>query len=136
MILGLIGVFFSGCGQPEGEIAIHTSTIIPSPTSTQTLVPEPSSTLTVEPTSTPIPTQTATREPPQEVTIREIPLTGPINSPDAQISGMAWHGDTLVILPQYPEKNLLLHRPLLLQATRDIGPYNIPRWLRWMLDQR
>ena len=33
-----------------------------------------------------------------------IPLTGLPAFPDAEISGMAWYGDKLIILPQYPRK--------------------------------
>lgn len=35
----------------------------------------------------------------------EIPMEGPVTKKKAEISGMAWMGDTLVLLPQYPEKN-------------------------------
>lgn len=38
----------------------------------------------------------------QPVTILE--LTGPIAVPEAELSGLAWHGDTLILLPQYPER--------------------------------
>lgn len=38
----------------------------------------------------------------QPVTI--IPLNGPITSKKAELSGLAWVGDILVLLPQYPEK--------------------------------
>lgn len=38
----------------------------------------------------------------QPVTILE--LTGPIISPDAELSGLGWHGETLMLLPQYPER--------------------------------
>lgn len=31
-----------------------------------------------------------------------IPLAGPLASPYAEISGLAWHGDRLILLPQYP----------------------------------
>jgi hypothetical protein len=31
-----------------------------------------------------------------------LPLAGPVDNPNAEISGMAWYGDDLVILPQYP----------------------------------
>jgi len=37
-----------------------------------------------------------------EVEVQLIPLPGPASLPDAQLSGMAWHGNTLVLLPQYP----------------------------------
>jgi hypothetical protein len=33
-----------------------------------------------------------------------IPLAGPLSSPDAEISGLAWYGDELVFLPQFPER--------------------------------
>lgn len=35
---------------------------------------------------------------------QEVALAGPLASRDAEISGMAWHGDTLVLLPQYPAR--------------------------------
>jgi hypothetical protein len=38
----------------------------------------------------------------QEVEVQPIALAGPVALPEAQLSGMAWHGDTLVLLPQYP----------------------------------
>lgn len=38
----------------------------------------------------------------QPVTILE--LSGPITSPDAELSGLGWHGETLILLPQYPER--------------------------------
>ena len=37
-----------------------------------------------------------------ETPAREIPLTGPAADDDAELSGLAWAGDTLVLLPQYP----------------------------------
>jgi len=46
------------------------------------------------------PTPTAT--PVAETQIREIPLTGPLADGDAQISGLTWYGDHLILLPQYP----------------------------------
>ncbi len=39
-----------------------------------------------------------------EQSVEVLPLSGPIPVPDAEISGMAWYEDTLVILPQYPER--------------------------------
>lgn len=39
---------------------------------------------------------------PLEERAQLIPLAGPIASRDAEISGLAWHGDDLVLLPQYP----------------------------------
>ena len=93
-----------GCSQPEQKIVETTKTINSSSTIPPTGTFTPLPTNTIEPTSTPLPTQTSTPSPPKEVVIQEIPLAGPIANPKAQISGMAWHGDNLIILPQYPEK--------------------------------
>ncbi len=40
--------------------------------------------------------------PPVEYAVTPIPLTGPSASRRAEISGLAWHGDDLILLPQYP----------------------------------
>ena len=39
-----------------------------------------------------------------EVEVQIIPLSGPIADPKAEISGMAWHGDDLFLLPQFPDR--------------------------------
>lgn len=39
---------------------------------------------------------------PLEERAQLIPLAGPLASPQAEISGLAWHGDRLILLPQYP----------------------------------
>lgn len=36
--------------------------------------------------------------------ITDIPLSGPLVAPQAQLSGVAWYGDTLLLLPQYPSQ--------------------------------
>ena len=33
-----------------------------------------------------------------------IPLEGPLATPEAEVSGMTWQGDTLIILPQFPDR--------------------------------
>ena len=64
------------------------------------------------PASTPTPT--ATVPPLIDVTVpgggtveqpvTEIPLTGPVTPPSAEISGMSWYGDYLILLPQFPSR--------------------------------
>jgi len=39
-----------------------------------------------------------------ETTLRFLPLAGPVASAEAEISGMVWIGDKLVLLPQHPER--------------------------------
>ena len=41
---------------------------------------------------------------PREHAVTQIPLSAGLERPDAEISGLAWYGDALVILPQYPER--------------------------------
>jgi len=47
---------------------------------------------------------TASAETVPEVAPRPLPLASPLDRPDIEISGLAWHGDTLVVLPQYPSR--------------------------------
>ena len=39
-----------------------------------------------------------------EVPVTLIPLNGPVSRPDAELSGLAWYGDWLILLPQYPAR--------------------------------
>ncbi|MBE9475125.1 MAG: hypothetical protein IMY85_09565, partial [Chloroflexi bacterium] len=103
VILLFISITLTSCSRVEEEIILPTETILPTPTSPPTQTPIPSATSTSLPS--PTPSQTPLPPAPQEAPVQVISLAGPIASPDAQISGMAWYGDTLVILPQYPEKN-------------------------------
>ena len=60
--------------------------------------PAPTNTKKANPTLTPI--EFALKEAPVQL----IPLEGAISLSDAEVSGMTWYGDLLLILPQYPEK--------------------------------
>ena len=48
--------------------------------------------------SSPIPELTSVHE----YSVITIPLAGPLANRNAEISGLAWYGDRLIILPQYP----------------------------------
>ncbi|WP_113952940.1 hypothetical protein [Arenicella xantha] len=39
-----------------------------------------------------------------ESAVTLIPLAAPLDRPDAEISGLAWCGDTLIVMPQYPDR--------------------------------
>ena len=41
---------------------------------------------------------------PPELMVTEIALDGPISNSQAELSGLAWYGDTLILLPQYPSR--------------------------------
>ncbi len=41
--------------------------------------------------------------PPLEVEVTLLPLAGPLSSPTAELSGLAWRGDDLILLAQYPD---------------------------------
>ena len=51
-------------------------------------------------TSTPTTEVTGSAETPVIV----IPLRGPASRSNAEISGLAWHGEDLILLPQYPAR--------------------------------
>ena len=64
-----------------------------------------------------------------------LPLQGSLAQPEAEVSGLAWYGDTLVLLPQYPHRwgnNLYgLHRQDIAAALQDnpargLEPFPIP----------
>ncbi len=40
----------------------------------------------------------------QETAVQRIPLAPPLNDPEAEISGLSWCGDRLILLTQYPER--------------------------------
>ncbi len=61
-----------------------------------------------------VPASSATVE---EAAVRTLPLAAPLDDPQVEISGLAWYGDTLVVLPQYP------HR----EATQGRRLWGIPR---------
>ena len=50
------------------------------------------------------PTVTPNPGAPAEAQVRVIPLAAPLDTPLAEISGLAWHGDDLILLPQYPDR--------------------------------
>lgn len=68
--------------------------------------PQTDSRITLEPspTQSPLPTQTPTPRPPREAQVRIIPLQASFKLDMAEVSGMTWIGDTLIILPQYPHE--------------------------------
>lgn len=69
-----------------------------------TASPEPTATRPPAPSETPVAAVTASTPVPAPVEqpIRVIPLFGPAASAEAEFSGLAWYGDQLVLLPQYP----------------------------------
>ncbi len=56
--------------------------------------------------------------PSREVPVKRLALSGPLSRADAEVSGMAWHGDELVVLPQFPQR-LSPERPALFTLSRS-----------------
>lgn len=76
--------------------------------------------------------------------VTNIPLRGPLTSARAEISGLAWYGDTLILLPQYPgrfdQQLFALHKAdivdfLLGNYTEPLQPWPIPLNEQGVLDQ-
>lgn len=40
----------------------------------------------------------------EEVEVHNIPLPAPLDDPSMEFSGLGWYGDTLILLPQFPER--------------------------------
>ncbi|MGD8794675.1 MAG: hypothetical protein PVF47_19150, partial [Anaerolineae bacterium] len=97
------------CGPAATGTAMPpTPTATPAPTGTHTPLPPsatPAATDTAAPPSTAAPSPTDAAKAttlPAEVAVRPIPLAGPAAQAEAEFSGMAWYGEHLVLLPQYP----------------------------------
>ena len=85
---------------PASPLPTRTS----SPTTTRVMPTDPHSTSTAtSPTPSPSPTQDPTPGQPEEAKLQILPLVSAFPLDKAEVSGMAWLGDTLLILPQYPE---------------------------------
>lgn len=52
---------------------------------------------------TPAPEATPESTGVKELAVTTISLTGPVSKSSAEVSGMAWYGDHLILLPQYPK---------------------------------
>ncbi|HSR31602.1 MAG TPA: hypothetical protein VLY63_13635 [Anaerolineae bacterium] len=123
VLICFLSSLLAGCAWPasraertatgEPLAASATATMEPSPT-TSNVPPVLDATPTAGPSPTPIslpPTVpiTSTPEPtagasgPAEYPVTEIPLTGPVAASRAEVSGMAWYGDYVILLPQYPD---------------------------------
>ncbi len=109
----------SGCAWPIAAptrtvgvtVEQATTEIPPTLEATPTTEPTPTATPTVEQATAEIPptlAATPTIEPtptpsgPSEYPVTDIPLSGPVAEQAAEVSGMAWYGDYLILLPQYP----------------------------------
>ncbi|HEC22757.1 MAG TPA: response regulator [Chloroflexi bacterium] len=95
VIVGVILILvLSGGSSPAPSAveptAITISTAFPTPTDTPAPTEEPAT----EPTASPVESQP----------ISVIPLSGPLAEPTSEISGLAWYGDTLILLPQRPSR--------------------------------
>ncbi|MEM7103707.1 MAG: hypothetical protein AAF502_11285 [Bacteroidota bacterium] len=55
-----------------------------------------------------------------EAKVIEIKLSGEVNTPTTEVSGMTWYGDNLIILPQYPED---FNNSVYTLSRKSIGDY-------------
>lgn len=109
LLLLLIHITLVACTKPTAlpssppTTVVVTETVVPSVTQPAARTPAPS--------ITPTPKSSATAQPTalpdlsvQEYPVQMLPLGAPLDEADAEISGMAWYSDTLILLPQFPER--------------------------------
>lgn len=94
--LGMFLLSLAGCTSPAAEPASDATMQVVSPA----LTPEPNSLVTLSPEKT----STASPTPAPEQPVTLLTLTGPITDPRAEVSSMAWFGNTLILVPQYPAR--------------------------------
>ena len=92
MVIGLVSCFSNDRSNGNGTGKQATMSVTPLPDTIKTNA----SGITATPFHTKVKAENGS------VTV--IPLSGPITSKDAELSGLAWAGETLVLLPQYPER--------------------------------
>ncbi|MEJ2749591.1 MAG: hypothetical protein P8183_17045, partial [Anaerolineae bacterium] len=101
----LVVLLLAACRTQPGA-AVTAVSITPTSTTqpTATAVP-PTPTGTAQPPATAVPA-TVTPEPitASEQPIQAIPLDGPMAAASAEISGLAWYGEMLILLPQFPSR--------------------------------
>jgi hypothetical protein len=71
------------------------------------VIPSPTETVQTSSPETPVTVQATPPAPdgePDEGLVTEISMKSPITDPQAEISGLAWYGDMLILLPQFPEQ--------------------------------
>ncbi|NOZ72901.1 MAG: hypothetical protein GXP38_13485, partial [Chloroflexi bacterium] len=93
LVMPLLALLLISCQPavgPSASPATAATVSSPSPVLTPTLVPTP--------TAPAVPRE-------HEVTV--IPLNGPLSERRAEISSLAWYGDNLILMPQYPSFSTL-----------------------------
>lgn len=98
-------ILLAGCAAPVPNLPAAVNTVEAAITALPGQVPP----TVAAPTPTPpaIPVELPETEPipaQPEQPIRQIYLAGPMAGPEAEISSMAWVGDYLILLPQYPDR--------------------------------
>ena len=110
LLLLVFGPTLLGCNSlstAETPTAEPIAPVEPSATPETASATEPSPTAeplpTTEPTALAQPTPTEIRQEGLETAVQEISLNGSITNRNAELSGLAWYGEYLILLPQYPD---------------------------------
>ena len=100
----LLLIFLAGCATPAENLPAAVHTVEAAITALPDKVPPTvgPATPTAAPQSAEIVADSPQGQPEQP--IRQIYLGGPMAEPEAEISSMAWYGDKLILMPQYPNR--------------------------------
>jgi len=61
-----------------------------------------------------------------------ITLNGDITNPDQEVSGLAWHNDNLILLPQYPENKIYsIPKKQIVEFLDSVRTTILPKEIKW-----
>jgi len=61
-----------------------------------------------------------------------ITLNGDITNPDQEVSGLAWHNDNLILLPQYPENKIYsIPKKQIVELLDSVRTTILPKEIKW-----
>lgn len=107
-LLLVLQLALAACRQAASPPAAEMTSTRPATTAAPTAT-APTDTAPASNTEAPIaitpPATTTHPAAPAETAVTTIPLAGPLSDADAEVSAMAWYGDTLILVPQYPHFN-------------------------------
>lgn len=101
--IGILALLLTGCLLTRPTSKLDLATINQATATIDLAVDHGPESATREEDSSKMDPLSAPTSEPVETAVIEIPLAGDITQANAELSGLAWYGDWLILLPQYPD---------------------------------